>query len=63
MSADPRELAQRHAREDNRNEVGRLARHEGEVRRVTNDRWWRRVHPLLPYDTPVLSDDFDGCVE
>lgn len=63
MSADPHELAQRLAREDNRNEIGRLARHESEVRRTTNDRWWRRMSPLLPYDQAIPSDDFPGAVE
>ena len=63
MSADH---TLRHEHEMNRIEaarVRRLAEHEAEIRRQAHDRWWRRLSPLMPFETPVPSGDFHGCVE
>lgn len=36
---------------------------EAGVRRLTNDRWWRRVQALMPSAEPVPSTDFEGAME
>lgn len=44
--------------------LDRLARHEREVRRRNDERWWTRVDAVLScrLDDAVEDVDFPGCV-
>lgn len=56
-----RELRQQHAYEAaQQRRLERLREHEAELRRMADERWQRRILPLLsnPYPAPT---DFDGC--
>lgn len=56
----------RRDREDHRNErwlrLRKLTRHEAEVRRLTDERWQRKVQALSPVSRTVEDPDFPGCV-
>jgi hypothetical protein len=41
--------------------LARVRQHEADVRRLEQERWQRRILPLLSNDTPIPTD-FDGCV-
>jgi hypothetical protein len=49
------------AHQDERNRVRAHEKHEAEVRRLVNERWWRRIQPLLPSVEPVEDEQFPGC--
>jgi hypothetical protein len=42
--------------------ISRVRAHETDVRRLLDERWWRRVQPVLPVTEDVYDPDFDGCV-
>ena len=42
--------------------VAEVQAHEAEVRRMAEERWRRRILPLLPTET-ALETDYPGCVE
>lgn len=63
MSARPtaRELHEAHAFEAViHRRVARTQAHEAEVRRLAEERWQRRLLPLLSNEAP-LETDFGGC--
>lgn len=57
-----RELHQEHAYERAlQRRVQKIQDHEAEVRRLTEERWQRRILPLLASVNEVESD-FPGCI-
>jgi hypothetical protein len=58
----PADRAKHNAAQDVRNEVHRIERHERDIRRLTNERWQRRIAPLMN-TAGMQSPDFDGCTE
>ncbi len=49
-------------RQDETNRLRALRKQEAEVRRMTEERWQRRILPLLANENPVETD-FGGCFE
>lgn len=62
MSSKPsaREIHQEHLYEAA--QFRKIKRHEAEVRRLTDERWQRRIDPLMPVSRVQFDPDFDGCV-
>lgn len=58
MSSDH---SKRLAAQDLRNEVRRMERHEAEVRRTVEERWQRRIQPLLASVDQVEDPQYPGC--
>lgn len=42
--------------------LARVREHEAELRRLADERWQRRIDPLLPVSRRVEDPDFPGTV-
>lgn len=60
---NPRDMALRDAREDNRTEAFRNTRRDHAAKATADARAERRLQALMPTDETVWSSDFFGCTE